>query len=31
MTRGTLVGRLLFGIGWSIAGMCPGPILVNVG
>ena len=25
MTRGTVVGSLLFGIGWSIAGMCPGP------
>lgn len=31
MTRGTIVGSLLFGIGWSIAGMCPGPILVNIG
>ena len=29
--RGTVVGGLLFGIGWSIAGMCPGPILVNIG
>ena len=31
MNRGTLAGSLLFGIGWSIAGMCPGPILVNIG
>ncbi len=31
MTRGTLVGSLLFGTGWSIAGMCPGPIFVNIG
>ena len=31
MTRGTVVGSVLFGIGWSIAGMCPGPILVNIG
>ena len=31
MTRGTVVGSLLFGIGWSLAGMCPGPILVNIG
>ena len=31
MTRGTSVGSVLFGIGWSIAGMCPGPILVNIG
>lgn len=31
LNRGTVVGSLLFGIGWSIAGMCPGPILVNLG
>ncbi len=29
--RGTVVGGALFGIGWSMAGMCPGPILVNIG
>ena len=29
--RGTVAGGLLFGIGWSMAGMCPGPILVNIG
>jgi uncharacterized membrane protein YedE/YeeE len=29
--RGTVVGGLLFGVGWSIAGMCPGPIFVNIG
>ena len=29
--RGTVIGGLLFGIGWSMAGMCPGPILVNLG
>jgi uncharacterized membrane protein YedE/YeeE len=29
--RGNVVGGLLFGVGWSITGMCPGPILVNVG
>lgn len=29
--RGTVVGGMLFGVGWSIAGMCPGPILVNIG
>jgi uncharacterized protein len=28
---GNIVGGALFGIGWSITGMCPGPILVNVG
>ena len=29
--RGNAIGGVLFGIGWSITGMCPGPILVNVG
>jgi hypothetical protein len=29
--RGNVVGGLLFGVGWSITGMCPGPVLVNVG
>jgi uncharacterized membrane protein YedE/YeeE len=28
---GTIAGGLLFGVGWSVAGMCPGPILVNIG
>ena len=29
--RGNIFGGVLFGIGWSITGMCPGPILVNLG
>ena len=29
--RGNVAGGLLFGIGWSMAGMCPGPIFVNIG
>jgi len=29
--RGNVVGGLLFGVGWSMAGMCPGPIFVNIG
>ncbi|MBM4411133.1 MAG: hypothetical protein FJ037_07410 [Chloroflexi bacterium] len=29
--RGNVVGGILFGVGWSITGMCPGPILVNIG
>lgn len=29
--RGNLVGGVLFGVGWSITGMCPGPIFVNLG
>jgi uncharacterized membrane protein YedE/YeeE len=28
---GNVVGGLLFGMGWAVTGMCPGPILVNVG
>ena len=31
LNRGTFAGSVLFGIGWSIAGMCPGPIFVNIG
>lgn len=29
--RGNIIGGLLFGIGWSMTGMCPGPIFVNLG
>lgn len=29
--RGNIVGGVLFGIGWSVCGMCPGPIFVNLG
>lgn len=29
--RGNVVGGVLFGVGWSLTGMCPGPILVNIG
>ena len=29
--RGNVVGGVLFGAGWAITGMCPGPILVNIG
>jgi uncharacterized membrane protein YedE/YeeE len=28
---GNVVGGALFGVGWSVTGMCPGPIFVNVG
>ena len=31
LNRGTIVGGLLFGVGWSMAGMCPGPVFVNLG
>ena len=29
--RGNVTGGLIFGVGWSLTGMCPGPILVNIG
>jgi len=29
--RGNLLGGIVFGIGWAITGMCPGPIIVNIG
>ena len=29
--RGNVIGGLIFGAGWSMAGMCPGPIFVNIG
>lgn len=29
--RGNVIGGALFGIGWALTGMCPGPILVNIG
>ena len=28
---GNLVGGVIFGVGWSITGMCPGPIFVSIG
>ncbi len=28
---GNVVGGFLFGVGWAITGMCPGPVLVNLG
>lgn len=31
LNTGTVVGGVLFGIGWSITGMCPGPMFVNIG
>jgi uncharacterized membrane protein YedE/YeeE len=31
LQRGQALGGALFGVGWSIAGMCPGPIWVNIG
>lgn len=31
LDRGTIIGGALFGLGWSMTGMCPGPVLVNLG
>lgn len=28
---GSVLGGVVFGIGWAMTGMCPGPILVNLG
>lgn len=30
-TKGTVVGGVLFGMGWAITGACPGPIYAQVG
>ena len=29
--KGNIMGGVLFGIGWAMTGMCPGPIFVNIG
>jgi uncharacterized membrane protein YedE/YeeE len=29
--RGLLIGSALFGVGWGLAGFCPGPALVSLG
>ncbi len=31
MSRNTIVGAALFGIGWGITGVCPGPAIAGVG
>ena len=31
LNTGTVVGGVLFGVGWSITGMCPGPMFVSIG
>jgi uncharacterized membrane protein YedE/YeeE len=30
-TRKTVIGAVLFGLGWSLAGTCPGPIATQIG
>ncbi len=29
--RGTIIGGVIFGIGWAITGACPGPIFAQIG
>ncbi len=29
--KGTVIGALIFGIGWAITGACPGPIYAQIG
>jgi uncharacterized membrane protein YedE/YeeE len=31
LTRGTVIGGFLFGLGWFITGTCPGPIYAQIG
>lgn len=30
-TRDTFVGAVIFGVGWAIAGACPGPVIAQLG
>lgn len=30
-SKGQIYGALIFGIGWSITGACPGPLLAQIG
>lgn len=29
--KGTIIGSLIFGIGWALTGACPGPLFAHVG
>ncbi len=31
LTKGTVIGGLLFGVGWALTGACPGPIYALIG
>lgn len=31
MNKDTLIGAAIFGVGWGIAGVCPGPAIAGIG
>ena len=31
LNKGTIIGGIIFGIGWAITGACPGPIFAQIG
>ena len=31
LNKGTVIGGLLFGLGWAMTGACPGPLFAQVG
>lgn len=31
LNKGTLIGGIMFGLGWAITGACPGPIFAQIG
>ena len=31
LNKGTVIGGIIFGIGWAVTGACPGPIFAQIG
>jgi uncharacterized protein len=31
LTKGTVIGGTIFGLGWAVTGACPGPIYAQIG